>query len=192
MKIEQKNKKLLEKAKNVKAVVFDGLGVLFSATVFVDPEKGEVLRTRSHADGQGISLLRGAGIKVAFVTAGGDGFLDMIGNKMNSLPSVQSGKWDRVSVFKGVIGKDKIPPVEKWLSENSIDWDECAYMGDDIGDYEIMKKAGFPSAPSQAEKIIKDISLFISERPGGEGAVRDLTNFILEAKGIDFTSLDMK
>ena len=182
---------LSNKAKNIKAVVFDGDGVFFTGRVLVDSE-GERLKERSHIDGQGISLLRAAGLLVALVSAESTGFLEAVGEKLNNLSSVKKGEWPPVGVFTGPLGKEKIKTIDQWLKEHGIDWSECAYMGDDMGDYEILKKAGFTAAPAQAEEVIKKICMFIAERRGGDGAIRDLANFILDAKGFDVTTLTLR
>jgi len=181
-----------EKLKKIKAVVFDGDGVFFSGRVFIDPEKGEILKERSHVDGQGISFLRGAGIKVALVSGEITGFLEKVGKKFNSLPSVKNGKWPRMGIFTGVQGEQKISAVDNWLKEAGIRWEECAVMGDDLADYQILKKAGFAVAPVQAEIVIKKIVHYVTPREGGSGAIRDFCNLILEAKKIDPTSLNLK
>ena len=178
-------------AKNLKAVVFDGDGVLFTGSVFMDAG-GERLKERSFADGQGISMLRAAGIMVAFVSVEATGFLEAVGDKFNNLPSVKSGQWPEVGVFVGAIGQEKTETVGTWLKTRGIDWSECAYMGDDMGDYEILKKAGLSAAPAQAEEIIKKICLFVARRRGGDGAIRDLVNFILDAKGVDVRTLNLR
>lgn len=180
-----------DKAKKIKAVVLDGDGVLFTGRVFVDGQD-EKLKERSHIDGQGISLLRSSGILVAFVSAEASGFVEATGQKLNNLPSVKNGQWPPVGVFTGFISNQKIEVIEKWLKENNIDWSDCAYMGDDIGDYKIIQKVGFGAAPAQAEDIIKDICQFVAKRNGGDGAIRDLVNFILEAKNIDITTLALR
>lgn len=179
-------------AKDIKAVMFDSGGVIFSEQVLFDPERGEVLRMRSHADGQGISLLRDAGLRIAFITSDSNGFLETLGNKLNNLPSVKSGKWEPIAVFTGDKGKDKVATIKTWLAEHDFGLGECAYMGDDIGDYHIMQKVGFRAAPAQAESLIKDMSDFIAERRGGDGAVRDFCSFLLTEKGIDASTLSQK
>lgn len=181
----------LDKAKNLKAVVFDADGVLFTGQVFVD-SKGESMKERSHVDGQGISILRASGLLIAFVSAESSGFLEAVGEKFNNLTSVKGEQWPPVGIFTGPISKGKITAIDTWLKDNGIDWSECAYMGDDIGDYEILKKVGFTAAPAQAEKVIKDNCMFVADRKGGDGAIRDLANFILEAKGVDITNLKLR
>lgn len=182
---------ILWKAKRIKVVAFDTIGVLFSSTVSYD-KTGEVLRTRSHVDGQGISLLRAAGIRIVFMSASDDGFIRALGERFNSLPSVQSGAWPEIPMFLGITGQDKANELGEWLRLNGFAWEDCAYMGDDIGDYQAINLAGFSAAPSSGEELIKDRAHFIAGRRGGEGAVRDLCDLILNAKKIDVTKLALK
>lgn len=187
-----KDEDFKKKIKKIKAVIFDADGVLFSGRVFVHPETGEMFKERSHVDGQGISLLRDAGIRIVFVTGEKTGFLQIICNKMNSLPSVVSGKWPKIDFFMGLQGADKVKAIDEWLQENKINWQECVAMGDDVADYQILKRAGIAVAPVQAEKIIKGMAHYITEREGGNGAIRDLCNLILEVKGINQITSNFK
>lgn len=177
--------------RNIKVVVFDSIGVLFSSTVTYDGT-GEVLRTRSHLDGQGISLLRAAGIRVIFMTASDDEFIKALQKRFNSLPSVANGNWPPIELYTGITGQAKMDRLGEWLAYNGIRWDECAYMGDDVGDYQAMRKVGFRAVPADGEWLVKADAHFVAKRNGGSGAVRDLCNLILSAKGIDCTKLDLK
>ena len=188
---DQSNKLLLHLARNTKAVVFDGDGVIFTSQVFFGTG-GEALKERSFIDGQGISLLRSAGIQVALVTAENSPFAKLFIEKMNSLSAVKSGKWKPMELVSDAIGQGKVDAVEKWITSHNLSWDECAYMGDDIGDYKVMEKVAFRACPAGAEEMIKSFSHFIAQRSGGQGAVRDLCNFILKAKDIDPLSLDLR
>lgn len=185
-------KELKERLEKIKAVVFDGDGVFFTGRVFVSSEKGEALKERSHTDGQGISLLRAVGIKVAIISGEATGFLEKIGEKINSLPSVQKGDWPKIGIFTGHQGGQKVETIQNWLQENGIGWQECAAMGDDLSDFELLEKVGVAAAPAQAEEVIKKIVDFVAPREGGNGAIRDFCNLILEAKGIDLESLSLR
>ena len=173
-------------------MVFDGDGVFFSGRVFISPEKGEALKERSHIDGQGISLLRAIGIRVAIISGEKTGFVEKIGEKLNSLPSVKEGKWPPMGIFTGSQGGQKVETIEGWLKEIEVDWQECAAMGDDLADYQLLKKVGVAVAPSQAEAAVKEIAHYITAREGGNGAIRDLCNLILEAKEINPVSLALR
>lgn len=183
---------LKEKLKKIKAVIFDGDGVFFSGRVFVSPDQGEALKERSHVDGQGISLLRGIGLKVAIVSGEKTGFLERIGEKLNSLPSVKNGSWPAMGIFTGHQAGGKVEIIQKWLNENGVGWEECAAMGDDLADWDLLKKAGVSAAPAQAEEIIKEIVDYVASREGGNGAIRDFCNLILEVKGVDLKSLALR
>lgn len=186
------NREISEKLKNIKAVVFDSVGVLFSENVFFDSEKGEVLRMRSHHDGQGVNLLRGIGIKVAFITSENNGFLEKLGDKLNNSLAVKSGKFVPIKIFSGSLAENKEDVIAIWLKELGLSFDECSYMGDDIGDFSIMKKVGFPVAPKNANYVVRDLSLIEINKEGGAGAVREFCDMILFAKGISPIGLSLK
>lgn len=182
---------LFERAKKIKALALDSDGVLFTGRVFVDSEKGEVLKERSLVDGVGISLLRAAGIRIVFISAQKTGFLETVVNKLNNLSYVREGKWEPIDVYAGKTHGDKVSSLEEWLGKVGIDWSECAYMGDDISDYLVLQKVGLAASPAQAEERIKEIVHFVAARAGGKGAIRDFAEMILSAKGIDVLRLDI-
>ncbi len=185
---------LTDKAKGVRALVLDGDGVIFTGAVFEGLD-GPLAKIRCHADGQGISLLRAQGVAVCCVT-GESGeharFLEQLVVKWNNLPSVAEGRWKPVSVFSGAERHRKVELVEKWLADNGLTLRDCAAMGDDLSDFNLLaavrEAGGVAAAPAQAEKVIKNIVQFVAERRGGDGAIRDLANMILEAKGVDVTA----
>ena len=184
---------LLEKAKRIKALALDGDGVIFTGHV-LEGLDGGFGKIRSHADGQGISLLRSAGIIVCCIT-GESGvnarFLESLVEKWNGLPSVKEGRWKPVKVFVGAERKGKTELVKSWLEEQGLAFSECAAMGDDLSDYDLLKAVaeagGLAASPAQAEEAIKKIVNFVAPRRGGDGAIRDLVNLVLEARGIDVT-----
>jgi 3-deoxy-D-manno-octulosonate 8-phosphate phosphatase (KDO 8-P phosphatase) len=61
--------------------------------------------------------------------------------------------------------------------------EEILYMGDDIPDYEVMKRVGIPTCPKDSVQEIKDISVYISHQEGGKGAVRDVIEQVLKVQG---------
>ncbi|MBU1036490.1 HAD hydrolase family protein [Patescibacteria group bacterium] len=183
---------IYNKAKNIKAVAFDGDGVIFTGRVFISPEKGEVLKERSHIDGQGISFLRAIGLSIIFVSGEKSGFIEKLTEKLNSLPSVKKGEWAPIKTFVDFQAKERVDIIDEWLKGLNISLQECAFMGDDLADYEILKKVGLAAAPAQAEEIIKKFVHYVAPRRGGDGAIRDFCDLILKAKGIDVTTLSLR
>jgi 3-deoxy-D-manno-octulosonate 8-phosphate phosphatase (KDO 8-P phosphatase) len=174
---------------------FDSDGVLFPNTVWEGTElSGEAFRPkiRSYYDGQGLSLLRALGFRLCIITnekgAHAAGVRSAIA-KWNALPSSQKspdeGGWPPIELFEGCGGRRKLEILEKWLSTNGGTLEECGAMGDDLVDVPMLQAVAFSASPRSAEKAVRDICDFVSERSGGEGAVRDLANHLVAAFGKD-------
>ena len=189
---------VLRLAKNIKTVVLDVDGVLTPDAEYLLPGGG-IAKARSHNDGQGISLMRAIGLKVVFITSeAGDSpgceFIGRLVEKWNDLPSScrpgQPNGWPWVRLFTGSDpNKDKGVLLNEWLTEQNLSIEDCAVMGDDLVDAPMLRLAGFKIAPAQAEKIVLEMVDWITPRPGGGGAVRDLANLLLVARGINPFSL---
>ena len=72
--------------------------------------------------------------------------------------------------------KDKVNQTQKICESLGISFEDIAYIGDDINDLELLKKVGFSACPLDAEDIIKKNVMYISEKKGGSGVVRDVYN----------------
>ncbi|MSU55748.1 MAG: hypothetical protein EXS51_00350 [Candidatus Taylorbacteria bacterium] len=181
-------------ARTISAVIFDVDGVMTNNQVWQGfPHK---VKVRSYYDGQGISLLRAIGVRVAFVTNEKDDHavaITEIVEKLNKLPSSQSESnpkgWPLVRLFTGMGGAKKVEAAKLFAGELGITASECAAMGDDLVDIPLLDFVSLRASPAQAEEVVKRRCQFVSRREGGNGAIRDFANFILEARGIDPTTL---
>lgn len=184
------------KIKKIKALVIDNDGVLTDNKEIIGFPDGYVLKSRSHYDGQGISFLRAIGIRVIIITGEkgiGARFIEQLVKKWNNLPSVKKKNgWAKIDLFTGLMGKEKADAFRIWSEQNSISLEDCVVMGDDYADLELFKIVGYRAVPVSAENDMKKIADFISLRPGGSGAVRDLVNHILLNKNIDPKTLSLK
>jgi 3-deoxy-D-manno-octulosonate 8-phosphate phosphatase (KDO 8-P phosphatase) len=149
--------------------VFDVDSVLSSQTISLAPS-GEPMRTVNIHDGYALQHAVKCGVIVAIISG---------------------AKTDAVRVrFEGLGLKDivlgaavKIQSYEDLLSKYGLSDDEVLYMGDDIPDYEIMRRCGLPCCPADAAQEIKDISRYISPLKGGEGCGRDVIEQVLKVQG---------
>lgn len=192
---------ILALARKVEAVIFDVDGVLTPDVEYLLPG-GPIIKARSHNDGQGISLLRAIGLPVVFITAEADtspgcDCIRRLVDKWNGLPSVRRPDnptgWPLVRLYTGTDNaKDKGDLLREWLVEAGMSAEDCAVMGDDLVDVPMLKLAGFKVAPAQAELVVRQMADWVTPRPGGAGAVRDLANLILTAWGIDQLNLPTK
>jgi 3-deoxy-D-manno-octulosonate 8-phosphate phosphatase (KDO 8-P phosphatase) len=78
---------------------------------------------------------------------------------------------------------NKSTVFELFLSKYQLTPADVLYMGDDLPDYEVMQKVGFPACPADAAEEIKQLSFYTSHRNGGEGCVRDIIEQVLRLQG---------
>ena len=156
--------------KKIKAIIFDVDGVLSAGTIPMD-EEGMPHRTLNIKDGYAIQLAVKMGLHLAIMTGGNS---DAIRKRYEYLG------------MKDIFMKCavKIQTYEKFLKEYGLHDDEIIYIGDDIPDYEIMKRVGCPCCPSDACQEIKDISVYVSPYEGGKGCARDVVEQVLKAQGL--------
>jgi len=83
-------------------------------------------------------------------------------------------------VYQGV--KDKLEILKKIADENAVTLEKIAYIGDDINDMECVRSCGFSGCPEDAVIEIKDIADFISKKKGGEGAVREFIEAMINGR----------
>ena len=85
-------------------------------------------------------------------------------------------------VYQGHI--EKIPILEEILADSKIDPQNVAYIGDDLTDVVIMRRVGLSFATANARDEVKRVAHYTTKQPGGSGAVREVCEFILRAKGL--------
>ena len=161
-------KKYPENLTAITTFIFDIDGVLTDGTVILEPT-GEQSRTMNIKDGYALQLAVKRGFKVAIISGGKNEIVRkrFAGLGIHDVFMGASNKWDSFDELK--------------LTYN-IQNTEVAYMGDDIPDYEIMSKIGFPTCPNDAATEIKQIAQYISPISGGKGCVRDVIEKVLRAQ----------
>ena len=150
---------------NIKAFAFDVDGVFTNGTVFMHPG-GELLRVMNIKDGYAVQYCIKKGYPVAVITGGNS---DTIKKRFEYL-----GVTD---IY--LKSSDKYQDYEDFRMKYNFEHKNILYMGDDIPDYEIMKKAGVPTCPADAVEEIKEIAKYISDKNGGQGCVRDVIEQVL-------------
>lgn len=155
--------------KKIRLVAMDVDGVLSRQTVQMSAE-GVPSRTADIKDGYVMQLALRLGLRLAIITGGGD---DAVRRRYEAL-----GVKD---IYMNA-GK-KITVYEKLIERMGLRDEEVIYVGDDIPDYEVMKRCGLPCCPSDAATEIKEIARYVSPVRGGEGCVRDIIEQVLRGQG---------
>lgn len=161
---------ILDKAKNIELVIFDVDGVMTDGSLFLGDD-GQEYKAFNSKDGHGLRMLQEGGVKVAIITGRTS---NVVEHRMKDLSIT--------TVYQGY--RDKIPAYESLLKDVGLDKDQIAYVGDDVVDLPVMTRVGFAIAVQDAHDYVKKHAHWITGNCGGRGAVRDVCELILEAKGL--------
>jgi 3-deoxy-D-manno-octulosonate 8-phosphate phosphatase (KDO 8-P phosphatase) len=160
--------KLENTAANIRLAIFDVDGVFTDGRLYFTSE-GEEIKVFSVRDGLGIKRLQAAGVEVAVISGRASDALTL--------------RLEELGISRHFQGNhDKLPLLRKLLGEMGMDSNEVAYMGDDLPDLDVMNQVGLPAAPSDAVAEVLEASLWISNQPGGRGAVREFCEFLVLAR----------
>ena len=121
-------------------------------------------------DGAGISLARHAGIKTGLITKRNSETVALRARDLK-IDHVYQGIQDKAGVFRQILEKDGITAAE------------AAFVGDDVIDLPVMRKCGLAIAVKNARAEVKAEAHWVTPHPGGEGAARDVIEYILKAQG---------
>jgi 3-deoxy-D-manno-octulosonate 8-phosphate phosphatase (KDO 8-P phosphatase) len=160
-------------ALRIKLVLLDVDGVLTDNGVYVgESEDGSYIELkRFHIlDGLGIKMLRAAGMEVALVSG------------RNSPASARRAKELGIACRQADAGF-KMEAVKELMQLHGVDWNEIAWMGDDLPDLPAMRRVGLPVAVANAVSEIQAVALWTTSNHGGHGAVREFTEALLKARG---------
>jgi len=153
----------------VNTFIFDYDGVMTDGKLMLQQD-GQPLRTANVKDGYALQLAVRLGFRVVIISGG---ISKSVENRFESLKVKD--------VFLGVSNKFEV--FEKFVKDNELNPENIVYMGDDIPDFKVMKRVGVPVCPSDAVEEIKDISIYISDKTGGHGCVRDIIEQVLKVQG---------
>jgi 3-deoxy-D-manno-octulosonate 8-phosphate phosphatase (KDO 8-P phosphatase) len=158
-----------ENLSRIKAFAFDVDGVFSNGNIYLLPD-GDVIRSMNIKDGYAIQFAVKMNYPIAIITG--------------ALSATVERRFASLGVKDIYLkSKNKIADFNDFVKKNQLDPSEVLYMGDDIPDFEIMQKVGFPTCPADAAEEIKQLSLYISHKKGGEGCVRDVLEQVLKVHG---------
>jgi len=154
----------------IKAFVFDVDGVLSSNKVFIIPD-GELMRSSNVKDGYAIQLALKKGFEVGIITGG---FSNDVATRFRKL----GVKYIYTCSIR------KLADYKDFRKRTHLKDKHIMYCGDDMPDYEVMKKVGLPVAPADAAPEIKKIAKYVSPQNGGDGVARDIIEQTLKVHGL--------
>jgi YrbI family 3-deoxy-D-manno-octulosonate 8-phosphate phosphatase len=154
--------------KGIRLFATDVDGVLTDAGMYYS-ESGDELKKFNTRDGMGIKMLQRAGLITALVTMEQTKLVARRGEKL-AIPEIHQGATDKLAVIRDMAAR------------HGLTLEQVAYMGDDINDLEALRAVGFSAAPADAMSSVLRVVHYVCRKKGGEGAVREVVDFILAAQ----------
>jgi 3-deoxy-D-manno-octulosonate 8-phosphate phosphatase (KDO 8-P phosphatase) len=162
------------RAARVRIMVLDVDGVLTDNGIWIGPIAGQRVELKRFdiQDGLGMRLLRTAGIPVLWVSG------------RHSEATALRAEELQVDEVLQVPGPEKLDALATVLSRRGLGWDEVAYVGDDLADLQVMRRVGLPLAVANAVPEIRQVAVATTTARGGHGAVREIVDALLKARGV--------
>lgn len=160
---------VLTLAANVRLAIFDVDGVLTNGQLLLGPQ-GEELKQFHVRDGHGLVMLRESGVTLAVITGRKS---PVVAARMAELGIhfVYQGQRDKLQAFDALLAELKLSPAE------------VCYVGDDLPDLPVMKRVALSVAVADAHWAIAEAAVWRTSLPGGQGAVREVCELVMRARG---------
>lgn len=153
----------------IRLLLLDVDGVLSDGRIVYDAN-GTEIKTFDVKDGHGIKMLQKAGVEVGIITG-----------RTSKVVTVRAKELGIDILYQGVA--DKALPYAEVLVRRDLRDEEVAYIGDDVVDLPILRRVGFSVATADAVDDIRPYVHYVTNRSGGRGAVREVCDLILKARG---------
>lgn len=160
---------VLNRAANIKLIIFDVDGVLTDGSLFIG-DGGEEYKAFNSRDGHGMKMLQKSGVQIAIITGRSS---EVVKHRMASLGITH--------LYQGQ--QNKLEAYQDLKSRTGYHDDEIAYVGDDVVDLPVMNEVGLSVAVQDAHPVVKKHAHWHTSVGGGRGAARDICEFIMEAQG---------
>ncbi len=159
---------ILVKAKKIKLLLLDVDGVLTDGSIILD-SAGTEIKAFHVRDGHGIKMAQRAGITIGIITG-----------RRSEVVNIRARELGIDEVYQGAL--EKIGVFDSILAKYGLRDDEAAYIGDDVVDLDIFRRAGLSAAVADCDPSVKGSVHMVTKAPGGRGAVREVINLILAAR----------
>jgi 3-deoxy-D-manno-octulosonate 8-phosphate phosphatase (KDO 8-P phosphatase) len=160
---------LIARAQRIKLIAFDVDGVMTDGTLFL-ADDGQEFKGFNSLDGHGLKMLKGSGVELAIITGRSSRLVEHRAKNLG-IDIVHQGAHDKLAVYDAL------------CRDLGIASETTAYMGDDVVDLPVMRRAGLAITVPAAPDLVKAHSHFITTRQAGHGAVREACEFLMRAQG---------
>ncbi|MBK1647531.1 3-deoxy-manno-octulosonate-8-phosphatase KdsC [Rhabdochromatium marinum] len=158
----------IERAKAIRAVIFDVDGVLTDGSLFIGDD-GQEYKAFHSRDGHGMVMLQQTGVSLAVITG-----------RQSQVVRLRMESLGINHVYQG--RRDKVPAYDEFKERLHLPDSACAYVGDDVVDLPILCQVGLAITVADAHPLVKAHCHWQTEQGGGRGAAREVCEFIMRAQ----------
>jgi 3-deoxy-D-manno-octulosonate 8-phosphate phosphatase (KDO 8-P phosphatase) len=159
----------IQRAAEIRLVILDVDGVLTDGRLYFGHD-GDELKAFNSRDGHGVKMLQNNGVEIAIISG-----------RCSNAVERRMADLKITHVHLGVENKREV--FDALLSQLALSPNEVAYVGDDVIDLPVMRRVGLAIAVKDADPFVKRYAHWHTPNPGGHGAVRDVCELLLEARG---------
>jgi 3-deoxy-D-manno-octulosonate 8-phosphate phosphatase (KDO 8-P phosphatase) len=163
------NLQLLQRGQAIKLAIFDVDGVLTDGRLYFLAD-GSEFKTFNTLDGQGIKMLIASGVRTAIISG-----------RSTPIVARRAQNLGIQHLYQG--REDKLVVLDELLAELGLNYTDVAYLGDDLPDLPVMRRAGLGMAVANANEFVRQHAHGVTQARGGEGAAREFCELILAAQG---------
>ena len=160
---------LRARARAIRLLLLDVDGVLTDGRLYYGAH-GDALKAFHIHDGLGLKMLRATGVEVAIVTGRTSRAVELRAENLG-IPHVFQGVGDKLVVFELLLKRLTLPS------------EAAGAIGDDLPDLPVLRRCGLAACVPEAPALVRSHAHYISEKPGGAGAVRELCELVMAAQG---------
>ncbi len=159
----------LNNAKSIRLVAFDVDGIMTDGGLYLS-DSGEEFKRFNSLDGHGLKMLKASGVELAIITG-----------RTSRCVELRAKNLGITHLFQGV--ENKLATMQALLAKLGLGFDAAAYMGDDVVDLPVMRRAALAFTVPEAPQLVRDHAHYVSQRNGGHGAVREVCELLMSAQG---------
>jgi 3-deoxy-D-manno-octulosonate 8-phosphate phosphatase (KDO 8-P phosphatase) len=163
------NENVIRRIKTVTLLILDVDGVMTDGRIIMD-DTGRETKNFNVKDGHGIKMLIRYGIDVVILTGRRSHVVEFRAKDLG-IAEIHQGIHDKVSIFNEI------------LRNRTLSRENVAFIGDDIVDIPLLKRVGFAVAVADATEEVKKSVHYVTRNVGGNGAVREVCDLILQCQG---------
>ncbi len=156
-------------AKSVRLIAFDVDGIMTDGGLYLS-DSGEEFKRFNSLDGHGLKMLKASGVELAIITGRTSRCVELRANNLGI-----------THLYQGIT--DKLAAMRALLSKLNLSPQQAAYMGDDVVDLPAMLHVGMRISVPDAPQIVRDRAHYVTRCNGGNGAVREVCELLMQSQG---------